>query len=323
LNDLLYLPAPFAAFARRQLPGDEEAARREIGAAVLHWYLDAKVSSLKEAPVEGWVNLLDAHLRSGGQATGAYVARYDAERPSIEAWLDWGYANEQCGDELSRSARLTAGLQNLYVVTNVLHLPETKRRLESALASARRCGDRLGEANVLQALGDLLLREADLKGARAQYEAALASYRQIGDRLGEANVLKALGDLLLREADLKGARAQYEAALASYRQIGDRLGEANAALNLLLREADLKGARAQYEAALASYRQIGNRLGEANTLRALGDLLLREADLKGARAQYEAALASYRQIGDRSQRAEGAGRPAAAGSGFERCAGAV
>jgi tetratricopeptide (TPR) repeat protein len=332
LNDLLSLPAPFAAFARRQLPDGEGAARRAIGAAVLRWYLDAEVPSLEEAPVEGWVNLLDAHLRGGGQATGAYIARYDAERPSIEAWLDWGYANEQCGDGLSRSARLTAGLQNLYVVTNVLHLPETKRRLESALASARRCGDRLGEANVLQALGDLLLREGDLKGARAQYEAALASYRQIGPRLGEANTLRALGDLLLREGDLKGARAQYEAALASYRlgeanvlqALGDlllregdlkgaraqyeaalasyRLGEANvlkALGDLLLREDDLKGARAQYEAALASYRQIGARLGEANVLQALGDLLLREDDLKGARAQYEAALASYRQIGDR------------------------
>jgi tetratricopeptide (TPR) repeat protein len=224
LNDLLSLPAPFAAFARRQLPDGEGAARRAIGAAVLRWYLDAEVPSLEEAPVKGWVNLLDAHLRGGGQAMGAYVARYDAERPSIEAWLDWGYANEQCGDGLSRSARLTAGLENLYIVTNVLHLPETRRRLESALASARRCGDRLGEANTLRARGDLKRREADLQGARQDYDAALPIYRAIGDRLGEANTLKALGSL---ERALGNHRASLDAlqqALAIHSAIQDLLG---------------------------------------------------------------------------------------------------
>ncbi|MCB9119602.1 MAG: hypothetical protein H6640_07725 [Caldilineaceae bacterium] len=60
---------------------------------------------------------------------------------------------------------------------------------------------------MLQALGDLALREADLGEARRRYEAALAIYPQIGARLGEANVQKALGDLALRERMIWGGAA--------------------------------------------------------------------------------------------------------------------
>jgi tetratricopeptide (TPR) repeat protein len=302
LNDLLSLPAPFAAFARRQLPDGEGAARRAIGAAVLRWYLDAEVPSLEEAPVKGWVNLLDAHLRGGGQAMGAYVARYDAERPSIEAWLDWGYANEQCGDGLSRSARLTAGLENLYIVTNVLHLPETRRRLESALASARRCGDRLGEANTLRARGDLKLCEDDLQGARQDYDAALPIYRAIGARLGEANTLRVRGDLKRREDDLQGARQDYDAALPIYRAIGDRLGEANTLKALGSLERALGNHRASLDAlqqALAIHSAIQDLLGAGGDFLEIGRTMLAAKQAAQAVFFAERALEIYRDIGDR------------------------
>ncbi|MDW8352307.1 MAG: CHAT domain-containing protein, partial [Anaerolineae bacterium] len=143
LNDLLYLPAPFAAFARRQLPQGEAAARRAIGERVLEWYYD-----------QGWVAALDAGIRAGGAGTGALIVRYDAERPSIEAWLDWGYAHEGCAGVRSRAARLTDQLTNLYRVTDALRAPQTKARLERALAAARRCGDAAGEAGALSSLGD-------------------------------------------------------------------------------------------------------------------------------------------------------------------------
>ncbi|MFN8003146.1 MAG: tetratricopeptide repeat protein [Acidobacteriota bacterium] len=71
---------------------------------------------------------------------------------------------------------------------------------EKALPLYRQIEDRLGEANVLQAIGDLLMRVADLSGARASYEKALPLYRQIEARLGEANVLQAMRDF----ADARG-----------------------------------------------------------------------------------------------------------------------
>ncbi|HMZ17489.1 MAG TPA: tetratricopeptide repeat protein, partial [Blastocatellia bacterium] len=215
---LLELPTPFRFFALRHL-GDEKAARQTIGEAVLQYYFDL------DKPHRGWVAQLDRNLQGSGRAMAAFIARFDAELSSIESWLDWAYDHEPVTANRVRAPRLTALLQNLYVVTGELH--KQRKRFQRALDCALRCGDGEGEANVLQAMGDLLMRVADLAGARASYEKALPIYREIEDRLGEANVLQAMGDLLMRVADLAGARASYEKALPIYREIEARLGEAN------------------------------------------------------------------------------------------------
>ncbi len=243
--DLLYLPTPFRHFAERQLPHGLAAAQNEAGAAVLRFYFD-----FEDEPQRGWVNQLDDALQSGGETMGARIARYQAELPSIESWLDWAYAHEACDGGRSRGPRLTALLENLYVVTSTLR--HQRSRLTQALAQATRCADRLGEANVLCALGDLALREANLKSAREHYLAALAIYPAIGDRLGEANVLRALGDLARVEGNLDQAVELIEKAVKLYRQIGNVLGEANGyvALGQATDEAHY------FEEALAIHRQI-------------------------------------------------------------------
>ncbi len=295
-GNLLELPTPFRYFALRHLPaGDEAAARQAIGEAVLRYYRD-----FPEEPHRGWVSLLNQRITSSGQAMGAFIARFNAELPSIESWLDWAYDHETAKNDRARAPRLTASLQNLYVVSNVLH--RKRDRLDRALDCALRCADKEGEANVLQAMGDLQRRVADLAGARASYEQALPIFREIEARLGEANVLQAMGDLQMRVDDLAGARASYEQALPIFREIEDRLGEANvlqAMGDLQMRVDDLAGARASYEQALPIYREIEARLGEANVLQAMGDLQMRVADLAGARASYEQALPIYREIEDR------------------------
>ena len=81
-----------------------------------------------------------------------------------------------------------------------------------------------------------------MKGAREDYDAALAIYRAIQDRLGEANVLQARGDLKVWEDDLKGAREDYDEATQApaQRLVGQPPTEsANDATSLLQQEADL------------------------------------------------------------------------------------
>jgi tetratricopeptide (TPR) repeat protein len=67
----------------------------------------------------------------------------------------------------------------------------------------------------------------EVKGANDCYQQALLIYQEIGDRLGEANTLKAIGDVLqfLKRSD--EALQRYETALSFYRDIGDRFGKAN------------------------------------------------------------------------------------------------
>ncbi len=205
---LLELPTPFRFFALRHL-GAEAIARQAIGEAVLGYYYDL-----------GWVAQLDQGIRQSGQAMGWFISRFAAELPSIESWLDWAYDHEPATENRVRAPRLTAWLQNLYVVTNTLY--KKRDRLNRALACALRCGDREGEANVLKAMGDLQMRVADLAGARASYEKALPLYRQIEDRLGEANVLTGIGRLALTEDNQADADRLLEQAIAIYQTFEDR-----------------------------------------------------------------------------------------------------
>ncbi|NET35027.1 MAG: tetratricopeptide repeat protein [Cyanothece sp. SIO1E1] len=171
-----------------------------------------------------------------------------------------------------------------------------------ALNLSRKTNDRLGEANTLQAIGDVLQFLDRRSEALENYEQALAFYRQVGDRLGEANTLQAIGDVLQFLKRSSEALENYEQALAFYRQVGDRLGEANTlkaigdVLQFLKRSSE---ALENYEQALAFYRQVGDRLGEANTLKAVGDVLQFLDRRSEALENYEQALAFYRQVGAR------------------------
>jgi len=99
--------------------------------------------------------------------------------------------------------------------------------LDEALRAAQGAGYQRGEANVLQALGDLSVRRDELEAARAYYDRALPLYETIGDRLGLANTLKALGDVHRMKDEYGEAVGRYEAALALGAQIGDFTSQLN------------------------------------------------------------------------------------------------
>ncbi|MCS6883035.1 MAG: tetratricopeptide repeat protein, partial [Oscillochloridaceae bacterium] len=51
-------------------------------------------------------------------------------------------------------------------------------------------------------------------------ERALTLYRQVGDRLGEAHVLQGIGDVQQFRKEMDAALGSYAAAQALYRQVG-------------------------------------------------------------------------------------------------------
>jgi len=293
LPDLLYVPAPFRFFAERQFPGGLAAARVAYGPAALRFYFD-----FEEEPHRGWAVRLNDALTTAGDALGGVIGRYALELPSIEAWLDWAYEAEPCNANRSRAARLTALLENLYVVTGLLRFQAD--RLAAAFASARRCADKGGEANVLQALGDLALREADLAAARRHYEAALAIYPGIGARLGEANVLQGLGNLALAERNPQEAFTRYGAALEAHQAIGDRLGM-GADLGYMGRAAAVaeshQQATALFEECIRLYRSIGEQFSQAIVLNWQADSFLRAELQQAALGAWWQAREIARRIG--------------------------
>ena len=61
--------------------------------------------------------------------------------------------------------------------------------------------------------------------ALGSYEQALGLFREVGDRLGEANVLQAMGDVQNFRDERDKALGSYEQALGLFREVGDRLGK--------------------------------------------------------------------------------------------------
>jgi tetratricopeptide (TPR) repeat protein len=138
--------------------------------------------------------------------------------------------------------------------------------LQQALKAYREVGDRLGEANTLQAIGDVLQFLDRSNEALANYEQAIGIYREVGDRLGEANTLQAIGDVLQFLKRSNEALANYEQAIGIYREVGDRLGEANILHEFGQLQENSENSLVYFQQAQAIYVQIGDRYSQVRNL---------------------------------------------------------
>ena len=179
---------------------------------------------------------------------------------------------------------------------------EAERLYGEALSVYQQIGDRLGEANVQKARGDVARMQDRYEEAERLYGEALPLYRQVGDGRGQANAQQARGDVALMQARYEEAERLYGEALPLYRQIGDRLGQASvqkARGDVALVQDRYEEAERLYGQALPLYRQIGSRLGEANVQKGRGDVARMQDRYEEAEQLYGEALLLYRQIGSR------------------------
>jgi len=114
--------------------------------------------------------------------------------------------------------------------------------------------------------GKIKFRFYQAKEALERYEAAMAFYREIGARLGEANTLQAIGDVLQFLDRRTEALERYEAALAFYREIGDRLGEANVLQELAKSQSDPRQGLEALQIVQEIYEQIGDKYSQSRNL---------------------------------------------------------
>ncbi len=117
-----------------------------------------------------------------------------------------------------------------------------------------------GEANVLQAIGDVQNFRKEMDAALRSYGQALELFRAVGDRLGEANVIMSRADVLDGQGQTEQALADYEQAMQLYRAIGDPYSVARALYylgQLHLRHNNIAPARAAFEQAVAIFNARG------------------------------------------------------------------
>jgi DNA-binding SARP family transcriptional activator len=172
---------------------------------------------------------------------------------------------------------------------------------EIGLSGARACGDRLGEAWMLNNLG-MAYGQQRMDESVGCFEQALALYRDLGDAAGEARAATnvAMAHLDLRRFD--EALAAAKRSLAIQRQAGKRYGEGMALdiLGCACRELARFDEAIEYLGqALAIFRELGDRDAEAESLSDLGDAYLGQGWVDRAVGALLEALAIRRDIGDR------------------------
>jgi len=171
---------------------------------------------------------------------------------------------------------------------------------QTALAAARRTGDRLGEAETLAELGVLQREMGHYPAAAATLAQALALYGTAGDRPGQAHALNELGFLNVLAGNYPAATASHQQALALARSASDRFMEADALAHLGLVQhltGDYSAAAASQQQALALYSDLSDPLGEAYALNDLAVVQQETGDYPAAAASQQRALAMFRDLG--------------------------
>jgi DNA-binding SARP family transcriptional activator len=144
---------------------------------------------------------------------------------------------------------------------------------ESALAAARRLGDRAGQAQARRFLGRAQMRLGAYAEAGAHLAEAAELGRQLGSSILQARVHLDLVQVFEGQGRTGDGLTHAGLALRLFRAAGHRWGEAralNAAGWLHAQSGAYQQALEDCADALAVYRELGDQIGEGSTLDSLG-----------------------------------------------------
>jgi len=238
-------------------------------------------------------------------ALGQAAAWLEAERANLYTAADYA-ASRAC---FPHAFAIPAAMSGFLAVGG--HWDQSVALHRTALAAARRAGDRLGEADTLAELGIRQRETGDYPAATASLAGALVLYGDAGDLPGQANVLNELGFLHVLTGDYPAAATSHQQALALFRDLGHMLGQAYALndLGVVQQETgDHAAAAASQQQALALFRDLGHLLGQAHALNDLGLVQQETGDYPAAAASHQQALALFADLGNRLGQAEALNR---------------
>lgn len=183
----------------------------------------------------------------------------------------------------------------------------TSKVIEQARESAQRNGDKLGEAESTQALGDIALARHQSVEARKWFIEALPLFDQAHAGLSIAACLVRLGDLALERQDLDDAHARFTAAIPAYRSILDKFGEATVVKSLAelaqLRD-NHQDARRHFLEALNLFEAVGDKSASVLCRKGIADAAFHLQEHEDARAIYEDIGPIFEELGDLTSQTE-------------------
>jgi tetratricopeptide (TPR) repeat protein len=165
-------------------------------------------------------------------------------------------------------------------------LQAARDEYQKALTLVRTEANRLEVVPILQAIGDVAVRQGDLDAAWAFCVEARQLSEELGDRVVLARTLEAMGGIPLRRRDFQTARPLMEERLAICRELGkpDLLIHALGAMGDIERgEGNYARAQALFLETLTLRRKLGDQIALAQSLEDL-------AGLAGQQGQSERAI---------------------------------
>lgn len=175
-----------------------------------------------------------------------------------------------------------------------------------ALDTARRAGDREGQAHLHRNLARAYAQTSRPDDARAHLQRSLEQFHELGDGVNQARVYNSLAFASLREGEHSQALLHVENAMALAEQAGDRSVLAGTANNIGWIHAQM-GA---YEEALTYCRRalaIKQELGDPHqtqTWDSIGFIHHQLGDYREAVRCYRTAIAMARELGDTHNEAD-------------------
>jgi predicted ATPase/transcriptional regulator with XRE-family HTH domain len=214
--------------------GDTLLGRRLVGALSRVWYSLAAAEGLRwvhvalDPPLDGTADAVAARLDVTEAELYAAFGQYKASHAAADRAL----ARLQSMSDPVLLARAEQSAGNALVVLNGDGDAAGEPLLQSALAAARKLGNRRLVAMLLRDLGTARSRRGAVGEARAFYAEALAGFRAIGVVRQAASLAGHMAEVQFAEGDAEIALELGEEALAGHRALHNRRGVANDLCNM-------------------------------------------------------------------------------------------
>ncbi|HEY9432566.1 MAG TPA: tetratricopeptide repeat protein [Blastocatellia bacterium] len=179
-------------------------------------------------------------------------------------------------------------------------------KYHEALDLYRGAGDRNGEAQTLEIIGEVYFWLGDMQKALEKYNEALPISQAIGARRVEAETLHNIGVVYRSLGEAQKALEKFNEALPFFRAVGDRNGEAITLDNIGMAYWSLGEAQKaleKYNEALPISRAVGDRNGEAIILNNSGVVYRSLGEAQNALEKYNEALPIFKAVGNRRMEA--------------------